>query len=786
MHSVSPSPVFAFSGKADTLQQLAPLLSTGKVLPLHRFTVAQWREDWQAVIAHCQAFFGDEPLIVRSSCLAEDRDGHSGAGMYASVLDVCGGQALGEAIKTVIASYGLARERDEVLVQQMARGVLASGVAMTRDPETGLPYYVVDYVPGASTDGVTTGNETVHAFVSLGSEAASEPAELPGLFALLEEVQVLTGRDALDIEFAITVDGPLLFQVRPMTADGPRNASALADAQLRKVLEHEVSQLEELICKQHHLRPTSTAFLGLMPDWNPAEMIGTKPRALAYSLYKELITDLNWASARFRYGYRDLRRKPLMYQVGGSPYICIAHSIESFIPASVPQDVAERVVEQCGEYLAMHPHLHDKIEFAIIPTCFTPELTSPDAAAALPALRTLSTKQHECYLNELRQLTEHIISPSGPFFSDLTRLPSITDKVQSLMARQPRGESLQRMRNALSAANVVAEVFAGAARAAFVGTAIIKSLETAGVVSAGFIDHVTGGINSIGREMASDFQTLHKDDFLKLHGHVRPGTYDIRVARYDETPESYFDWQRPLQRPPKSTNGLTVSRTQVNAMQQAFDQCGLNVSAEQFLQFAQAAIASREKLKYLYAAFVSDVLRSLCDWGEVHGLDRDQLSFAQITDFTSGYADIDRKRLHQAIAHNRSRWYETQLVRTPSIICQPQDLFGHRVHWCNPNFITRSATHARVAHVLPGQLAPDIEGCIVLIENADPGFDWIFTHRIAGFITAYGGENSHMSIRAREFAIPAAIGVGDTRFKTLLAATSLLLDCAERRIQVLA
>lgn len=91
-----------------------------------------------------------------------------------------------------------------------------------------------------------------------------------------------------------------------------------------------------------------------------------------------------------------------------------------------------------------------------------------------------------------------------------------------------------------------------------------------------------------------------------------------------------------------------------------------------------------------------------------------------------------------------------------------------------------------MAHVLPGQLAPDIEGCIVLIENADPGFDWIFTHRIAGFITAYGGENSHMSIRAREFAIPAAIGVGDTRFKTLLAATSLLLDCAERRIQVLA
>lgn len=116
MHSVNPSPVFVFSGKADTLQQLAPLLSTGQVLPIYRFTVAQWRQDSQAIIAHCQAFFGDEPLIVRSSCLSEDRDGHSGAGMYASIPDVCGGQALDEAIQTVIASYGRARERDEVLV----------------------------------------------------------------------------------------------------------------------------------------------------------------------------------------------------------------------------------------------------------------------------------------------------------------------------------------------------------------------------------------------------------------------------------------------------------------------------------------------------------------------------------------------------------------------------------------------------------------------------------------------------------------------------------------------
>ena len=35
-----------------------------------------------------------------------------------------------------------------------------------------------------------------------------------------------------------------------------------------------------------------------MTDWNPAEMIGTKPGRLAGSLYRYLITDEAWAQQR--------------------------------------------------------------------------------------------------------------------------------------------------------------------------------------------------------------------------------------------------------------------------------------------------------------------------------------------------------------------------------------------------------------------------------------------------------------------------------------------------------
>ena len=43
-----------------------------------------------------------------------------------------------------------------------------------------------------------------------------------------------------------------------------------------------------------------------MSDWNPAEMIGTKPTPMALSLYSELITDEIWAHQRLKYGYKDV------------------------------------------------------------------------------------------------------------------------------------------------------------------------------------------------------------------------------------------------------------------------------------------------------------------------------------------------------------------------------------------------------------------------------------------------------------------------------------------------
>ena len=78
-------------------------------------------------------------------------------------------------------------------------------------------------------------------------------------------------------------------------------------------------------------------------------------------------------------------------------------------------------------------------------------------------------------------------------------------------------------------------------------------------------------------------------------------------------------------------------------------------------------------------------------------------------------------------------------------------------------------------------LNENLKDCIVAIENADPGYDYLFAMGIAGLITAFGGPNSHMAIRASEFNIPAVMGVGKETFNSFKADYPITINCISKR-----
>jgi len=143
-----------------------------------------------------------------------------------------------------------------------------------------------------------------------------------------------------------------------------------------------------------------------------------------------------------------------------------------------------------------------------------------------------------------------------------------------------------------------------------------------------------------------------------------------------------------------------------------------------------------------------------------------------------------REALRESAAEGRERHALTRHLELPPVIASPGDVFAFHLPPSQPNFVTRKSVTAPVASL--GDPPESFAGRILFVPSADPGFDWIFTRGIGGFVTQFGGANSHMAIRAGELGIPAVIGAGETLFQRWRMARKLCLDCTNQKVLVIA
>ncbi len=777
-------PVVAPGTKAETLERLAPLVRGARVLPQERFTLAQWRDDPEAILARLAARgWLALPLIVRSSALVEDDPRASLAGRFRSALDRLGAAAVREGIDEVARSLGGERPDDQVFVQPCLRGVRASGVLLTRDPANGSRYAIVGLERSGATDGVTggvTGQETWYRHASAVEPA---PAELAGVLALGRELEALLAPDedaALDVEFAVAADGALhLLQARALAVAAP----ALGPAAEARALERVRARVEAL-ARPHPYLLGARAVFGAMPDWNPAEVIGVRPAPLAFSLYRELVTDGIWAYQRSNYGYRNLRSFPLVVSLGGLPYVDVRVSFNSFVPADLEPALGARLVEHYLERLLASPRDHDRVEFAIVHSC-----TALDTDRRLEALGAhgFGPQERERLAASLRALTNAITRPGdGLFLRDVAKIREL-ERRQEAFARAARGlEPLARVYWQLEDCKRYGTLpFAGIARAAFVAVQMLDSLVATGVLSREEREAFLRSLASVRAAMQTDLARLPRAAFLRRYGHLRPGTYDVTSPRYDRAPEAYFDFEAPpADAPPGAAPAL--SRAQAAALDRLLERQGLALDHAALLAFVRAAIEAREEAKFVFTRSLSDALEELAAWAESLGVAREDLAFADaglVRRLVGGSEDA-RERLLASVAEGRAAFAETRQITLPPLVRSPEDVRAFCLPPCEPSFVTLKSAAGPV--VAGDARASALRGAIVLLASADPGHDWIFTHGVAGLVTAYGGYNSHMAIRAGELGVPAVIGAGEALFRRWGAARRLRIDCLGRRVEVLA
>lgn len=786
--------------KSQTLDRLRPLISSAIILDQVRFTVREWRQAPDAIKARIAAAFGGRRLVVRSSSLAEDGFQLSQAGRFQSVLNVDASDAgqLAGAIDQVAASFaslGVPIDDHQIFVQPYLDDIAVSGVVFTRDGETDAPYVVINYddVSGRS-DTVTSGTggmlKTRYVYRSRLDLIDGKLAALAPIISELQDRLVL---DALDIEFAIARDGACyIFQVRPITPKLDRQ-TAVADEDVDAELAASAEHLDELFAPQPPLLG-STTVLSNMSDWNPAEIIGAVPRPLAVSLYRLLVTEEIWAQSRARLGYRAVNATPLMMMISGHPYIDVRASFNSFIPADLPDDVALRLVEHYVMALRANPDLHDKIEFTIAATCLDFDFASvSDRLSRGGVVKTDIDKLR----SSLLALTDKIVSG---FHERLAEVRScIADMAErrsrtvAMAADTPAACSrlIGHLLNDCQQSGTL--LFADMARCGFIAAAFLQSLTRTGILTPSENEAVMRSIPTIASDISDALGALatgrlEKARFLALYGHLRPGTYDILIPSYSERPDIYFD--NTVAPPAHSENGLSLDAifSQHKAViDRHIKQLGFSFDVSILAQFIADATAAREWSKFEFAKNLNAVLDLARRWGEMLDLDIEGMSFLPVTSLLDARsiapASTWRVELKRQIEANRKKYAVARVLHLPSVLRAAGDVYAFDEAENVPNFITSKTVTAPLAVMDNVLKRIDLAGRIVMIENADPGYDWVFGHGIAGLITKYGGVASHMSIRCAEFGLPAAIGCGEQIFRQISRAGVVRLDCSRRLIQ---
>jgi glutamine kinase len=791
--------------KAQTLLKLKSLKVPGiHVVDIHVFGVREYLEQPENVLQAIGSKFSPRKIIVRSSGLHEDTQSHSMAGAFCSVLDVSAASRveLVTAIGKVIDSYKRYPQwkDNEVLIQPLIDSVAVSGVVLTRNIGNNAPYYIINYDDRSGKTDTVTGGRSAQLVCIFRLAQINRDNRWYALIKGLKRIEKCFGNRTLDIEFAITKDMRIVvFQVRLLAAN---NSVSIPDqAHVKHLIQSMQDKFKRFAARVPHLGGDSTVFTD-MSDWNPAEIIGSRPNTLDYSLYSFLVMDEAWHVARTALGYTDVFPGDLMISFGKRPFVNTRLSFNSFIPADIPFALRDKLVNFYLEKLRNNPEKQDKIEFEIVWTAYNFSL---EKETQVLKKHGFSAKEIEQLTKSLRHFTSRVIENAEAILEEnmalVYRLTEIKEKVINTKINTGSPWDLFNLAYNLfqNCKKYGILPFAIMARLAFIGKSILISAKEENLIRKDFYYGFLGSVETILTRFNKDLNSfcggrLSGGDFFRSYGHLRPGTYDITAPRYDSVKEIFADIHTgALTKMKYRRPSLVLSTQEKRDIERRLKKDGICADAAQLFNFISKAIEYREFSKFEFTKTLSEALELTARAGSLLGFSREELSHVDFLTLMKlrnpEYSDVAyaKRIIRQSIErHSKERQWSDVLIM-PSVVSGERDFEIIPTYTSRPNFITVKNVSATVCIIdKKGIFKKDsFRGSIVVLENADPGFDWVFAKNPAGIITKYGGVASHMAIRCAELGLPAAIGCGNSLYEAVLKSRKVLIDCAKQNIEIL-
>ncbi len=655
------------------------------------------------------------PVAVRSSALAEDAAEASFAGIQETRLNVRTLAELQAAISTVTAAAqsgrALAYQQENatanaqiaVLVQTQIDAKLA-GAAFTKDPQTGADTIIIEAIEGlgeALMSGTVTPDRWRFSATFEPIEASTQ-TKLPDtvlaqLTSLIQAIQD-SFEAPQDIEWAWDGTTVWLLQSRPITTHGDWFTDTLDDAD---------TLWTGAFLNERLTQPVSP--LG----WT---LVARHLETLAFSAPLALL------GASFPPGTKLLK----LYR--GHPYSRVnawGRIYKLFPPAILPADASRFFPEQNSAMRRANavPTLHPRLIINGIRVL----LQNPQAASPLhnPKGWQRFETRLETELIQHRQAWQQ-----APSLSNARRLLRTTDARTADLLEYHRWSLLY------------ADLFWAIAK--WLGKT--SALQAPQTITAQLNADLIALANSISGSRLSMPDEHAIETFLQRYGH-RFYSLDIFDAPWAVNRSAFRKLLRDLSGVTPTTHRSPMPKRPLLKL------------AYRYLQLREAQRFNWQKVMH----FQREVLCWLgTHWAASGQLQDSQHIFALTWDAVLGnqpwtateaanrFALLQRLRAEHALAPT-AHYPDFLKGLTPYQVMQSGDLCGHGVSAGLVKGTVRLVHH-------PKDFSRLNDGDILVTESPDPGWTPIF-NRIAGLVTARGGQLSHGAVLAREYQLPAVFGV---------------------------
>ena len=780
-----------FSTKSKNLEILRNLnLKKSSIPEFISVKVCEWSENSQ-VFKNLKRKLKDR-ITIRSSFFLEDNKYSSMAGEFDSFTNIKNNKKnisyyANNLInqykkKSVLKKHYL---QSEILFQNYIGNSSISGVVTNRCLKDGTDYYVINYDDETqNTHSVTSGNEKGARVLNVFKKNVTgiRSLKFKKIISAVREIESKFPTLALDIEFALDDKNIVnIFQIRPISTS--KNWKKISEKIIYKNLNLNKNKFNKIF--KNNTKYGNLPIFGLMPDWNPVEIIGYQPNQLSYSLYKKIITDSSWSVARKNMGYKNVG-KPLMYKFAGKPYIDTRLSFNSMIPEALNENLTKKLVSYWSDILIKKPYLHDKIEFDIIDGSFDASILKK----VKKKYSFFSLKEKKNYINLLKKFTNKQIKNYNEDHNNLDKkLYNLENERLNFIKSYLDNKNKLKKKNILKfitkLKNFGTVPFAIYARHAFIAKKLIRSLVDEKIISNKTYSKLLNSVGTITNDyiklkIKSKKNIKHRKNFYNYFFHLRPGTYDVNINRY-KNKISQFRIENMNTVFPNKKNYFKFSKEENSKLNNFLKKNQLEFNKNQLIDYFLTSIKMRENSKFIFTRALSDLIELLKIFGKRYDFSTKEISKLTITAILN-LSYLNKNKYMKLIKRNDMQNEINKKIKLPYLITTKDDFFISSILLSKPNFITKKIIKGKLLEINDNDISKNIKNKIILIEKADPGFDWIFSKKIKALITKYGGVNSHMSIRCEELNVPAAIGIGEDNYNNIKDCSDLILNCKNEQL----